>query len=111
VTARDAARSWLAADPDPDTRAELEELLGAADSGDPRALEAIEDAFSGPLVFGTAGLRGRMGAGPNRMNRLVVARAAIGVADWVGGLVGGVGGGLRPGRRMVRGARGDSGGL
>lgn len=83
MTARDAARSWLAADPDPDTRSELEELLGAADSGDPRALEAIEDAFSGPLVFGTAGLRGRMGAGPNRMNRLVVARAAIGVADWL----------------------------
>ena len=83
MTARDAARSWLAADPDPDTRAELEELLGAADSGDPGASEAIEDAFRGPLVFGTAGLRGRMGAGPNRMNRLVVAQAAIGLADWL----------------------------
>ena len=81
MTARDAARSWLAADPDPDTRAELEELLGAADSGDPGASETIEDAFSGPLTFGTAGLRGRMGAGPNRMNRLVVTQAAIAIAD------------------------------
>ena len=83
MTARDAARSWLAADPDPDTRAELEELLGAADSGDPGASETIEDAFSGPLTFGTAGLRGRMGAGPNRMNRLVVTQAAIAIADWL----------------------------
>ena len=83
MTARDAARSWLAVDPDPDTRAELEELLRSADSGDPKASEAIEDAFSGPLTFGTAGLRGRMGAGPNRMNRLVVTQAAIGIADWL----------------------------
>ena len=83
MTARDAARSWLAVDPDPDTRAELEELLRSADSGDPKASEAIEDAFSGPLTFGTAGLRGRMGAGPNRMNRLVVTQAAIGLADWL----------------------------
>ena len=83
MTARNAARSWLAVDPDPDTRAELKELLRAADSGDPEASEAIEDAFSGPLAFGTAGLRGRMGAGPNRMNRLVVTQAAIAIADWL----------------------------
>ena len=83
MTARNAARSWLAVDSDPDTRAELEELLRSADSGDPKASEAIEDAFSGPLTFGTAGLRGRMGAGPNRMNRLVVTQAAIGLADWL----------------------------
>ena len=83
MTARNAARSWLAVDPDPDTRAELEELLRAADSGDPKASEAIEGAFSGPLTFGTAGLRGRMGAGPNRMNRLVVTQAAIAIADWL----------------------------
>ena len=83
MTARDAVRSWLAADPDPDTRAELEDLLSAADSGNLKASEAIEDAFRGPLVFGTAGLRGRMGAGPNRMNRLVVTQAAAGIADWL----------------------------
>ena len=83
MTSHDAARAWLATDPDPITRAELKELLEAADAGDPEAARTLEDAFSGPLTFGTAGLRGRMGAGPHRMNLVVVAQATAGLADWL----------------------------
>ncbi|GHA80467.1 MULTISPECIES: phospho-sugar mutase [Streptomyces] len=81
------ARTWLAEDPDPETR---EELAGLIDAGD---LVALEDRFSGTLQFGTAGLRGEIGAGPMRMNRSVVIRAAAGLAAYLkaqgrtGGLV------------------------
>ncbi len=71
------AEAWLAEDPDPDTRAELQALLDAGDA------DAIADRFSSRLGFGTAGLRGALGAGPNRMNRVVVIRAAAGVATYV----------------------------
>jgi len=77
---RAAAQAWLADDPDPDTRAELEALL---ESSDPAAVAELEDRFSGPLEFGTAGLRGALGAGPNRMNRVVVTRAAAGLAAYL----------------------------
>ena len=78
---RIAAQAWLAEDPDPDTRAELQELL---DSGSDPAVEAeLADRFSGMLEFGTAGLRGAVGAGPNRMNRVVVIRAAAGLAAYL----------------------------
>ncbi|WP_299165507.1 phospho-sugar mutase [uncultured Arthrobacter sp.] len=79
-----SAREWAAQDPDPETRAELEDLLTRAenddDAGQPAALQQLEDAFSGPLLFGTAGLRAALGPGPNRMNRVVVRSAAAGVA-------------------------------
>ena len=72
------ARAWLAEDPDPDTRAELQALIEAGDSAD------IADRFGARLEFGTAGLRGALGAGPNRMNRVVVIRAAAGLATYLG---------------------------
>jgi len=71
------AEAWMAADPDPSTRAELAALLDAADGAGVRA------RFESPLAFGTAGLRGALGAGPARMNRLVVRATTAGVAQWV----------------------------
>jgi phosphomannomutase len=71
------ARAWIADDPDPDTRAELEQLLAAGD------LAGVADRFRGRLGFGTAGIRGELGAGPNRMNRAVARATAAGVAAWV----------------------------
>ena len=73
----------LADDPDADTRAELRRLMEAAAAGDDAARAEIDDAFRGPLAFGTAGLRGRMGPGPHRMNRVTVARAAAGIAAYL----------------------------
>ncbi|WP_028649722.1 phospho-sugar mutase [Nocardiopsis sp. CNT312] len=80
----DRARQWLAQDPDPATRRELEGLLARAESGHPAALADLSDRFVADLEFGTAGLRGALGAGPNRMNRVVVMRAAAGIGAWLG---------------------------
>ncbi len=74
-----AARAFLSEDPDPETRTELRGLLERADTGDEDARRELADRFSGPLEFGTAGLRGRVEAGLARMNRLVVVKAAWGV--------------------------------
>jgi phosphomannomutase len=77
------AQAWLAQDPDGETRAELRELIAAAEAGDAAASADLADRFSGRLAFGTAGLRGELGAGSNRMNRVLVAQAAAGLAAYV----------------------------
>ena len=71
------AKAWLDQDPDPKTRAELEELLAEGN------LSELKSRFEATLQFGTAGLRGELGAGPNRMNRIVVARAALAIARFL----------------------------
>jgi len=76
----DRARAWLADDPDPATRAQLSRLL---DDTSQQAVAELADAFAGELQFGTAGLRGQLGAGPNRMNRAVVLRAAAGLVSFL----------------------------
>ena len=72
---RGAARRWMAEDPDPETRAELEALLAAGDT------PALEDRFGSALAFGTAGLRGPIGPGPNGLNRMVARQTAAGLAE------------------------------
>ena len=79
----DRARAWAAEDPDERTRKELEELLGRVEAGDDAALADLADRFDGRLEFGTAGLRGALGAGTKRMNRVVVLRAAAGLASYL----------------------------
>lgn len=73
---RATAERWLAAEPDADMRDELAALLAGPD-------EALAERFTGRLQFGTAGLRAAVGAGPQRMNRLVVQQAAAGLADYL----------------------------
>jgi phosphomannomutase len=77
----DRARAFLAEDPDPTTRAELEGLLARAD--DPQVRADLEDRFGGTLQFGTAGLRGRVEAGSARMNRVVVIKATWGLGRYL----------------------------
>ncbi|XVQ12184.1 phospho-sugar mutase [Spirillospora sp. CA-255316] len=86
VELRRRAGEWLEQDPDPETAGELRALLAAGDEA------ALAERFGARLEFGTAGLRGELGAGPNRMNRVTVMRAAAGLVarlrrDGGGGVV------------------------
>lgn len=90
------ARTWAAQDPDPATAAALTELVRLADEGIAGARQELADSFSGTLQFGTAGLRAALGAGPNRMNRVVVRRAAAGLAAFLGSAVEQAAQGTRP---------------
>ena len=79
----DTIQAWIDDDPDPATAAEVAALLAQAKGGSEAAAADLADRFSGTLEFGTAGLRGVMGGGPNRMNRAVVIRAAAGLTAWL----------------------------
>lgn len=71
------AMNWLARDPDPRTREELQHLI------DEGMNDELEDRFTQRLEFGTAGLRGKVGCGPNRMNRLVIQETATGLGHYL----------------------------
>jgi len=78
-TLPDRVSAWLAEDPDPAARAELQRLLDRW----PESAAELADRFAGPLTFGTAGLRGPLRAGPNGMNLAVVRAAAAGLVRWL----------------------------
>lgn len=70
-------KSWIAEDPDPKTRSQLQEWLDRGKS------DEIAGCFQGFLEFGTAGLRGALGPGPSRMNRAVVSKTAYGLGSFM----------------------------
>jgi phosphomannomutase len=80
-----AAKAWREQDPDAETRKELDALLVGANHGSTEAIAQLHDRFDTRLEFGTAGLRGAIGAGPNRMNRVLVGQAAAGLAAFLVG--------------------------
>jgi phosphomannomutase len=79
----EAAQAWHDQDPDETTRAELATLILAAETGDAEGTTELARRFEARLEFGTAGLRGEIGAGPNRMNRVLVSQAAAGFAAYL----------------------------
>ncbi len=76
-TTLDLARAWIEGDPDPAARAELQGLIDAGDH------DELSERMAGTLEFGTAGIRGRVEAGSNRMNRAVVIRTTAGLAAYL----------------------------
>ena len=78
-----AAKAWMSQDPDAETRFELDTLIAKVEAGSKADLADLRDRFGSRIGFGTAGLRGELGAGPNRMNRVLVAQAAAGIAAYL----------------------------
>ncbi len=76
-----AAEAFLAEDVDSST--DLLRLVEGARAGDAAALRELDDRFAGSLAFGTAGLRGKVEAGTNRMNRVVVMKATWGLGTFL----------------------------
>ena len=76
----DRARAWAARDPDPETQAELAALIARAAGGDAAAAADLDERMTGRLEFGTAGIRGVLAAGPQRMNQLQVREVTAGLA-------------------------------
>lgn len=70
-------QDWLKHDPDPNTRAEIEHLLTT------KQTHILKERFDSRLQFGTAGLRGLVGAGPNRINQLVIRQTTLGLAHYL----------------------------
>jgi phosphomannomutase len=91
---RGAVEAWIADDPDARDQDELRGLLSEAAGGSGAAAAELRDRFAGRLTFGTAGLRGAVAAGPNRMNRAVVRAATAAVAGWLHGYGGATGVGV-----------------
>ncbi|MCU1419803.1 MAG: phosphomannomutase [Homoserinimonas sp.] len=79
----ETAKAWRAQDPDGETRAELDILISDAEAGNADALASLHSRFDERLAFGTAGLRGAIAAGSNRMNRVLVSQAAAGLAAFL----------------------------
>lgn len=79
----DQVNEWLSQDPDLVTKKELVQLLEAAKNNESNAIVELTDAFRAPLEFGTAGLRGALGPGPNRMNRVTVLQAIGGLVEYL----------------------------
>ena len=90
------ARTWAGQDPDPATATALTELIRQTEDGAAAAGQELADSFRGTLQFGTAGLRAALGPGPNRMNRVVVRRAAAGFTAFLTETVGNASPGTRP---------------
>jgi phosphomannomutase len=80
---REAAEAWLSEDPDPKTCAELTALIDRANANDKSADRELQEMFTGQLEFGTAGLRGVLGPGPQRMNRVLVRKVTAGLAAYL----------------------------